>query len=194
MPAIPKTLISEEAYLEEERKALNKSEFYKGEIFAMAGATLNHNAIVGALVGELYSILKRKSCKVYPSDLRVHNQENSLYTYPDVTIVCGDAKYSDEEFDTLLNPTVIVEVLSPSTEDYDRGTKFKLYRSIPSLKNYILVSSTEYAAEIYTRNENDEWVLHTTKEKDGFIHISAIDYDLFLKDIYAQVEDLIPKE
>ncbi len=190
MPAIPKTLISEEDYLEEERKALNKSEYYQGEIFAMAGATKEHNKIVASIILAVGGHLRRKGCFIFSSDQRVHNQENSLYTYPDVTIVCDEEKYLDEEFDTLLNPTVIVEVLSPSTEDYDRGTKFKLYRSIPSLKNYILVNSAEYAAEIYTRIENDEWVLHTTKEKDGFIHISAIDYDLFLKDIYAQVEDL----
>jgi Uma2 family endonuclease len=193
MSAIPKTFISEESYLEEERKALNKSEYYKGEIFAMAGATTNHNAIVASLIGELYAFLKGKSCKVYPSDLRVYNSANGLYTYPDVTIVCGKEEYLDEEFDTLLNPTVLIEVLSASTENYDRGTKFKLYRSIPSLKNYILVSSTEYAAEIYTRKENDNWLLNTTKEKDGRLHISALDFDLSLSDIYAQVDDLIPE-
>jgi Uma2 family endonuclease len=193
MSAIPKTFISEESYLEEERKALNKSEYYKGEIFAMAGATTNHNAIVASLIGELYAFLKGKSCKVYPSDLRVYNSANGLYTYSDVTIVCGKEEYLDEEFDTLLNPTVLIEVLSASTENYDRGTKFKLYRSIPSLKNYILVSSTEYAAEIYTRKENDNWLLNTTKEKDGRLHISALDFDLSLSDIYAQVDDLIPE-
>lgn len=194
MSAIPKTFISEETYLEEERKALEKSEYYNGEIFAMAGATKEHNAIVGAILGELYGFLKGKQCNVYPSDLRIHNNENTLYTYPDVTVVCGKEKYLDDEFDTLLNPTVIFEVLSPATENYDRGTKFKLYRSIPSLKNYILVSSTEYAAEIFTRKENDEWVLNTTKDKDGHIYISAIDYNLSLADVYSQVEDLIPEK
>lgn len=194
MSAIAKTFIPEEAYLKEERKALNKSEYYKGEIFAMAGASEKHNAIVGAILGELYGFLKGKSCKVYPSDLRVHNSENTLYTYPDVSVVCGKEEYLDDEFDTLLNPTVLFEVLSPSTEDYDRGTKFKLYRSIPSLQNYILVSSTEYAVEIYTRKEDDEWVLNTVEEKNRHIHISAIDFDLSLRDIYSQVEDLVPKK
>lgn len=192
MPAIPKTFVSEVAYLEEERKALNKSEYYKGEIFAMAGATKEHNKIVASIILAIGQNLNGKSCSFFPSDLRIHNTENSLYTYPDVTIVCGEEEYADEEFDTLLNPTVLFEVLSPSTEDYDRGTKFKLYRSIPSLKNYILISSTEYAAEIYTRIENDEWRLHTAKEKDAHIHISAIDFNLPLKDIYAQVEELLP--
>ncbi len=192
MAAPPKNIISASEYLEEERKSLEKSEFYKGEIFAMAGATKVHNAIVAAILGELYGFLKGKSCRVFPSDLRVHNRENSLYTYPDVIVVCGEEKYLDDEFDTLLNPTVLVEVLSPATEDYDRGSKFKLYRTIPSLKNYILVSSTEYAAEIYTRKENNEWVLNTAKEKNSHIHISAINYDLALSDIYAQVSDLTP--
>jgi Uma2 family endonuclease len=189
MAAIPKTFISEETYLKQERTAASKSEYYKGEIFAMAGATKEHNAIVGAIIGELYSYLKGKSCSVYPSDLRVHNNSNSLYTYPDVTVVCGKQEYLDDKFDTLLNPTIIFEVLSPATEDYDRGTKFKLYRSIPSLQNYVVVSSTEYTAEAYTRNE-DTWVLTTAKDKGEHIHLSAIDYDLALIDIYAQVGEL----
>lgn len=191
MAAIPKTIISEKEYLEEERKSLHKSEYYNGEIFAMAGATKTHNAIVGAILGELYGFLKGKSCKVFPSDLRVHNAENSLYTYPDVTVICGEEKYLDDEFDTLLNPTVLVEVLSPATEDYDRGTKFKLYRTIPSLQNYLLVSSTEFAAEIYTRQANDEWILNTAQGKSSHIHISALNYDLYLSDIYAQADDLV---
>lgn len=191
MAALPKTIISEKEYLEEERKSLHKNEYYKGETFAMAGATKTHNAIVGAILGEFYGFLKGKSCKVFPSDLRVHNAENSLYTYPDVTIVCGVEKYLDEEFDTLLNPIVLVEVLSPATEDYDRGTKFKLYRTIPSLQNYLLVSSTEFAAEIYTRQANDEWILNTAQGKSSHIHISALNYDLSLSDIYAQADDLV---
>jgi Uma2 family endonuclease len=192
MPAVAKKLISEEAYLEEERKALNKSEYYKGEIFAMAGATKAHNRIVASIIVAIGQYLNGKDCHYYPSDLRVHNPDNTLYTYPDVIIVCGKEEYLDKELDTLLNPTVIIEVLSPSTENYDRGTKFKLYRSIPSLKNYILVSSTEYAAEVFTRKDDDEWLLNTTKEKNGQIHISAISYDLLLSEIYAQAGDFIP--
>lgn len=194
MSAIPKILISEKTYLDEERKALNKSEYYKGEIFAMAGASKEHNKIVASIISAIGQQLNGKNCSFFPSDLRVHNNENTLYTYPDVTIVCEKEKYLDDEFDTLLNPTVIFEVLPTATEDYDRGTKFKLYRTIPSLKNYILVSSTEYAAEIFTRKENDEWVLNTTKVKDVHIHISAIDYNLRLSDIYSQVKELIPKK
>ncbi len=136
--------------------------------------------------------LQGKDCFFFPSDLRLHNYENSLYTYPDVTIVCGEEKYLDDKFDTLTNPTVLIEVLSPATEDYDRGTKFKLYRSIPSLQNYVMVSSTEYAAEVYTRN-NDKWILTTAKNKEGTLFISAIDYTMKLADIYAQITEFAVK-
>lgn len=190
MAAIPKTLLSQEEYLELERQAPNKSEYYKGEIFAMAGATKEHNAIVASLLGEQYGFLKGKGCKVYPSDLRVHNNYNGFYTYPDVTIVCGKEEYLDDKFDTLLNPTVLFEVLSTATEDYDRGTKFKLYRSLPSLQNYVLVSSTELAAEMFTRS-NDKWILSTAKDKGDCIYISAINFNLPLSDIYAQIDEFV---
>ncbi len=185
---IPKKLITEDQYLELEREADHKSEFYKGEIFAMAGATKEHNKIVAAIIGELFNFLKGKGCSLFPGDIRLHNYVNGLYTYPDVTIVCGEEKYADDKFDTLVNPTILIEVLSPATEDYDRGTKFKLYRSIPSLQNYVIVSSTEYAAEVYTRH-NDHWILTTTKDKEGILFISAIDYTMKLIDIYAQVSE-----
>lgn len=189
MSAIAKATISESEYLELERKAFEKSEYYKGEIFAMAGASKEHNKIVASIILTLGGHLMKKGCSFFPSDIRVHNTNNSLYTYPDVTIVCGKEEYLDNQFDTLLNPTVIVEVLSASTEDYDRGTKFKLYRSIPSLQNYLLVSSTEFSAEVYTRN-GDTWILSTAKSKTENIYISAINYDLGLANVYAQVEEL----
>lgn len=186
MPAITKELLPEAQYLEQERNAEYKSEYFRGEVFAMAGATKEHNSIVASLIGELYIYTKGKTCRVYPSDLRVHNPANSLYTYPDVTVVCGKEEYLDDTLDTLLNPQIIVEVLSPATEDYDRGTKFKLYRSIPSLQNYVLVSSTEQLVEVYTRN-GDTWVLTTAKSLESHIHISSINLPLALRDIYAQV-------
>lgn len=174
MSAIPKSTISESEYLDLERKASHKSEYYKGEIFAMAGATKEHNRIVASIILAIGQHLKGKGFFYYSSDLRVHNSETTLYTYPDVTIVCEKEEYLDDKFDTLLNPTVLFEVLSTATEDYDRGTKFKLYRSIPSLQNYVLVSSTEYAAEVYTRSQENTWILTTVKDKNNHIHISAI--------------------
>lgn len=185
---IPKIKITEQEYLKQEREAEHKSEFYKGEIFAMAGATKEHNKIVASLIIEIGSHLKGKGCLIFPSDLRLHNFENTLYTYPDATIVCGEEKYLDDKFDTLTNPSVLFEVLSPATEDYDRGTKFKLYRSIPSLQNYVVISSSEYAAEVYTRNDS-AWVLTTAKNKEGTLYISAIDYTMKLSEIYAQITE-----
>lgn len=186
MSAIAKSIISEVEYLELERQAPTKSEYYKGEIFAMAGATKEHNKIVASIIGASSQHLKGKKCSYFPSDSRVHNNFNGFYTYPDVTIVCGNEEYLDDKFDTLLNPTVLFEVLSTATEGYDRGIKFKLYRSISSLQNYVLVSSTEFAAEVYTRSD-DKWILTTAKDKEGSIYISSINYDLALSDIYAQI-------
>ncbi|MEJ7678650.1 MAG: Uma2 family endonuclease [Segetibacter sp.] len=185
-----KRLLSQEEYLELERQATNKSGYYKGEIFAMAGATKEHNKIVASIILATGQYLRGKGCSFFPSDLRVHNTYNDFYTYPDVTIVCGKEEYLDDKFDTLLNPTVIFEVLSEATEDYDRGTKFKLYRTIPSLQNYVLVSSTEFAAEVYTRSD-DKWILSTAKDKEDFIHISAINFNLLLSDIYEQIDEFV---
>jgi Uma2 family endonuclease len=190
MSAIPKKYMSEAEYLEMERAALTKSEYYKGDVFAMAGATKEHNAIVASILGELYSFLKGSNCKIYPSDLRVYNAANSLYTYPDIIIVCGKEEYLDDSFDSLLNPTVLFEVLSPATEDYDRGTKFKLYRTIASLQNYVLVSSTEFAAEVYTRKEDENWLFTSAKDREAQLYLSAINYRLKLLDVYAQVGEL----
>lgn len=191
MSAIPKSSISETEYLELERQAPNKSEYYRGEMFTMAGATKEHNKIVASIIGAISQHLKGKKCSYFPSDLRVHNNFNGFYTYPDVTIVCGREEYLDNKFDTLLNPTVLFEVLSTATEDYDRGTKFKLYRTIPSLQNYVLISSTEFAAEVYTRSA-DLWILSTAKDKNDHIHISAINYDFALSDMYAQIDEFEP--
>jgi Uma2 family endonuclease len=155
MSAIPKETLSKEEYLDLVRKAEHKSEYYKGEIFAMIASSREHNKVVASIIGAIGQHLKGKDCSYFPGNLRVHNTENTLYAYPDVIIVCGKEEYLDDKFNTLLNPTVIFEVLSPATEDYDRGTKFKLYRSIPSLKNYIVVSSTQFAAEIYTRDNDN---------------------------------------
>lgn len=185
---VPKTIVTQEQYLELEREADHKSEFYKGEIFAMAGATKEHNKIVASIIAAIGQFLIGKKCSYFSSDMRVHNPVNSLYTYPDIIIVCGEEKYLDDKFDTLINPTIIIEVLSPATEDYDRGTKFKLYRSIPSLQNYVVVSSTEYSAEVYIRS-NEQWILSTTKGKDSILYLNTINYQMKLEEVYAQIDE-----
>jgi Uma2 family endonuclease len=193
MTAIVKPYLSEEDYLTEERKASFKSEYYKGEVFAMSGATKEHNKIAGAIVGELYAHLKGKSCAVMPSDIRVYNPANTLYTYPDVVVSCEEEKYLDDEFDTLLNPTIIIEILSKSTQDYDRGTKFFLYRSIPSLQHYVLINSLEFGIEIFTR-DGEQWILTSANFLEDELYLSAIDYRFKVKDMYAQVMNLLPKQ
>jgi Uma2 family endonuclease len=189
MTAIQKPYLSEKDYLEAERKATFKSEYYKGEVFAMSGATKEHNKITGAVIGELYAHLKDKSCSVMPSDMRVCNSLNTLYTYPDIVVSCEEEKYLDNEFDTLLNPAIVIEVLSETTQDYDRGTKFMLYRSIPSLKHYVLISSLEHSIEIYTR-DGEQWILNTATGLEDELYLSAIDYRFKLKDMYVQVPGL----
>ena len=151
MENLARTYLSEEEYLEQERKAPFKSEYYKGEVFAIERAKRKHNAIVTALIASLYPFLKDRPCEVYPSDMRVGNKQDRFYTYPDVSIVCGKPEFIDDKEDVLLNPSVVIEVLSESTEKSDRGGKFALYRNIPSIQEYILVSTEERKNRIFCK-------------------------------------------
>ena len=146
-------------YLAAERSSPRKHELFEGELFAMAGASEAHNLIVANVIGEMRSALRQLPCKVYPSDMRVKVPATGLYTYPDASITCDRPAFEDDEADTLLNPQVIFEVLSDSTEDYDRGTKFKNYRTIPSLRDYVLVSQREVLVEHFVRQPDGTWVL-----------------------------------
>jgi Uma2 family endonuclease len=194
MAAQPKIdYITAAEYLAMERKADYKSECFKGEVFAMAGASNNHNIVVSELIFLLRNFLKGKSCTVYPSDMRVHIPENSLFTYPDVMVVCGKKKFlEDTDLDTILNPVLIVEVLSDSTESYDRGKKFELYRGLPSLKEYVLVSSSKrYSIERFFLNSQGVWEFADSQDlKDGFVSLQSIGLDLYLKDVYADIEQI----
>lgn len=176
-----------EEYLALERASMEKHEYYRGEIFAMSGASLPHNQIQMNFIGETRNFLKGKSCDIFGSDLRVHIPVNGLYTYPDAVIVCGALQLMDKEVDTLLNPAVIVEVLSKSTQSYDRGDKFALYRAIPSLKEYILVSSESMGVEQYTRQENNTWVLKEFQQLHDSLQIAAINFSLPLAELYSGV-------
>jgi Uma2 family endonuclease len=143
MSAIPKTKLTAKDYLEFERNSDIKHEYFDGEIFEMSGAKRNHNKITTNLSGLVWQHLKGKNCENYSNDMRVFVPETGLYTYPDLVVVCGEPQFQDDVFDTLLNPVLLVEVLSDSTESYDRGKKFQHYRSIESLQEYILVSQNE---------------------------------------------------
>ena len=190
MSPVPKTKISQEEYLVLERNSPEKNEFYRGEIFAMAGTWNNHNIITGNIIGEIHAFLKGKGCTIYPSDMRLHIPEISFYTYPDVMVVCGPKQFLDNKKDTLLNSGIIVEVLSPNTEGYDRGEKFRLYRSIASLQEYVLVDSRSYTLEKYARSVAGSWVLTDAQGLQASILLQTIEYNLKLEDVYAGVEDI----
>jgi len=189
MASLPKTFLTPEQYLEIERKAEFKSEYYNGEMFAMAGARRAHNLINGNLIRELGNQLRSRPCEVLPSDQRVLVSPTGLFTYPDLVVVCGEPRFLDGELDTLLNPTVIVEVLSPTTEAYDRGRKFQHYRTIESLRAYLMVSSDRIGAELYTRQPDNHWTLtaEASRLEDSF-EIDAIGCRLKLADVYEKVE------
>jgi Uma2 family endonuclease len=183
-----KTFITPEQYLEIDRKAEFKSEYYGGEMFAMSGARQGHNLIVWNLAGELHLQLRKRHCEAYLNDMRVRVNASGLYAYPDTVVVCGEPQFDDETRDTLLNPTLIVEVLSPSTEAYDRGDKFELYRAIPSLNYYLLVSSERMSAELFTRQEAGGWLLTGATLPEDVINLPAVGVRFTLADLYEKVE------
>jgi Uma2 family endonuclease len=185
---LPETkFITQEQYLEAERSALDKHEYYDGEIFAMSGASLTHNIISSNTIGSLSSKLKGKSCRVFGSDLRIHIPNNSLYTYPDISIICGKPETTDDNMDTITNPSVIIEILSKSTRDYDKGQKFTLYRDIESLKEYILIDSQTIRVEKYTRNDDNSWLLRDYQSIDDVFVIETINEQMMLSEIYLDV-------
>lgn len=188
MSTQPKTFFTPEQYLEIERAAEYKSEYFNGEIFAMAGAKEAHNLLVAHMVRELDQQLRAQPCRVYPSDMRVRVSPTGLYTYPDVTAVCGEPRFVDDQRDTLLNPTLLVEVLSPSTEAYDRGRKFESYKSIESLREYLLVASDRIHADLYTRQENGRWLLTSADRLEDSLAIESVGAHLTLADLYEKVE------
>ena len=191
MTAQPQREISPEEYLELEREADYKSEYYQGEVFAMAGAGRNHNRITENLSISIGSFLRGKSCRTYSSDLKIYIPDNGLYTYPDLLVVCGKEQFVDDKTDTLLNPRIIVEVLSKSTGSYDRGEKFQLYRSIPSLEEYVLIDSQRIAAEVFRKSEKGFWSLMSESYTlEGSIELASIGLTLPMRDIYDQTEDI----
>jgi Uma2 family endonuclease len=177
-----------EEYLKYERAAEYKSEFYDGEVFAMAGASRNHNLIVANVVAELRTHLKKRPCRVYPSDMRVKISESGLYTYPDVVVVCGEPKFEDDEFDTLLNPTLVVEVLSKSTAAYDRGPKAHHYRKVSSLKDYLIIEQETCRIDHYTRQPDGGWGISDYDRLEDTISLTSIGFELAVAEIYDKVE------
>ena len=159
-----------------------------GKIITMTGASLKHNKIVSNLIGSINPFLKGKSCDVFPSDMRVNIPTTNSFTYPDLTIVCGKPELLDDEFDNLLNPIVIIEVLSPSTESYDRGNKFFTYQQIPSLKEYILVDSTAWNIQTIVKKDDGLWQFDTISNIASSIIIQSISQTILVIDVYDGVE------
>ena len=188
MSALPKLYLTPEQYLRQERKSVTKHEYYRGEIFALAGASRQHNLITTNVSSELSTQLKKRSDTVYACAMRVKIDETGLYTYPDVVVVCGKARFEDKEQDTLLNPTVVVEVLSKSTEAYDRGTKFKNYRALPSLTEYVLIAQDTYHIEHYVRQADNQWLLSEVDDPAGIVELPTIQCSLLLSEVYDKVE------
>ena len=188
MSTRPKPFLTPEEYLTSERAGEQKHEYYHGEVFAMVGASFEHVRITGNLFASLHGQLQGRPCDVFASDLRVRVSRTCLYTYPDVGVVCDEPEFDDQHNDTLLNPKVIIEVLSPSTEGYDRGKKFAHYRTVESLVEYLLVSQDQPRVEQYIRQPNDDWLLHEAAELEETIHLRSIECDLKLSDVYANVE------
>jgi Uma2 family endonuclease len=190
MTALPnKKYLSPAEYLEFERAALEKHEYFDGEIFDMSGASLKHVTISSNINASLHFQLKKRPCKSYQSDLRVHIPATGLFTYPDIIVVCGKPQLLDDAYlDTLLNPLVIVEILSPSTADYDKGAKFDHYRTIESLKEYVLVWQDKKRIARYTKQDDGSWVLRDFIGEDAEIELISIECSLTMDDIYDKVD------
>jgi len=185
-PAIAygKQKLTIEEYLQFEKASNEKHEYYKGEIFAMSGASNRHNWIFKNLYGNLAHQLKGNPCQPFGPDMRMHILENTLFTYPDISIYCGDPTLTSFDEDTVVNPTIIIEILSRSTEQYDRGNKFKLYRDIPTLKEYILVDSESIRVESFQLNEKRLWELHEYRFLTEVLSIPALQLTIPLSEIY----------
>jgi Uma2 family endonuclease len=184
-PSHPRHYTAEE-YLALERQAPYKSEYVAGQIVAMSGASRAHSLITGNLFRVLSGQLLDRPCEAHASDLRVKVSARGLYTYPDIVVVCGDAQFEDAAVDTLLNPTLIVEVLSPSTEAYDRGAKFGYYRQAPSLREYVLIAQDRMLVEQYVRADAG-WLLTATSDPAARVEFPAIGCAAPLSEIYRKV-------
>lgn len=182
-----KTYLTPEEYLALEEKAEYKSEYYKGEIFAMSGASINHNRIVINLAAQLNLRLRGSKCEAFMNDMRLWVEEKELYTYPDIVVICGDTQFYPDRDDTITNPLLIVEVLSNSTKNYDRGDKFQFYRTLPSFKEYVLVDQYDYHVENFYIGSEGQWMLKEYNDKENSLKLFNVEFQMHLQDIYHGV-------
>lgn len=187
MTLAAKRIYTPEEYLALERQAETKSEYINGEIYAMAGASRAHNLITSNFARELGNQLRERPCETYISDMRVRVRPTGLYTYPDVVVACGQPRFDDAHLDVLLSPTVIIEVLSDSTEAYDRGAKFAHYRYLDSLQEYVLVAQDRMQVDHYARVES-QWLLTAYNKPGNILELPSIECAFPLAEIYSRVE------
>jgi Uma2 family endonuclease len=192
--ALKRRLLTEEEYLLIERQSEERSEYFRGEMFAMSGATRSHNVIAHRISRLLGNQLEGRSCDVYQSDMKVRVNTSGRFTYPDVVVVCGERQYLDERQDVLLNPTVLFEVLSESTANYDRGEKSRDYRMLGSLRDLLIVAQDQPLVEHHVRQDKNTWNLATVHGLDATIQLPSIGCTLPLADVFAGIEffDLSP--
>lgn len=182
----PRRWMTPEEYLAFERSSAEKHELAGGELFAMAGASREHNLVVANVVRELGNALRARPCDVYPSDMRIFIPATGRYTYPDASVVCGEPRFADDHRDTLLNPKVLVEVLSDATEAYDRGDKFAQYRTIDSLCDYVLLSQKRALVEHYRRQPDGTWVLREARP-GARLALDSVGCELSVDELYLKV-------
>jgi Uma2 family endonuclease len=187
MVAAQQLFYSPEEYLRLERMSKDKHEYHNGRIYAMAGGSPNHVRIATHVTGMLYVQLRSSGCDVFNSDQRVQVKATGLYTYPHVTVVCGEPQYDDLAPDNLLNPALLVEVVSTSTEAYDRGDKFSMYRTIPAFREYVLIAQDEPWIDSYFKGEDGEWRLTSVEGLDAALILRAITCTLMLREVYEGV-------
>ncbi len=195
-----KRYFSIEEYLELENASQEKHEYFQGEIFplyrddnstgitSMSGASFNHNLIFTNVFSLLGIKLKAKNCIPFGSDMRMNIPENTLFTYPDISVYCNEIKHLAEDENTNLQPKVIIEILSPSTKIYDRGNKFKLYRDIPTLKEYILIDSESISVDAFYVNEKQNWELNERKQLQEKLTLVSMGFEIALTDIYYRIK------
>ncbi|QTA91914.1 Uma2 family endonuclease [Desulfonema magnum] len=186
--AVKETHYTREEYLAAEDQANGKSEFYDGEIIVMAGGSRNHSVICFNLIRRIGEGIDDKDCVGFDSNMKLDITEHNVFVYPDVMVVCGEIEFSEDRTDIIKNPVLIIEVLSPGTEGFDRGNKFAYYRSLPSFQEYVLVAQHKPMVEIYHKQEENKWLYSVSKTPEESVFLQTIQHELFLKDIYHKVD------
>jgi len=188
MTALASPIYSFKDYLAIERELDTRNEYIGGQVYAMTGAKENHNLIVVNLAAELRARFKQRPCRVFANDMKVRIDLADASTYPDVLALCGEREFHDQRKDIICNPSLIVEVLSPSTEAHDRGDKFALYRRLPSLRDYLLISQDRMAAELYTRQADGRWLMSEFDHEEQVIRLDSVDCEVPMAEVYDKVE------